>query len=176
MAQPYGYQPMPPPAAWQPAARPPRPRTVDIAFGLMLVTVVIRVIGIVVAVGSRDEVRRILRDREPGLSPSDVDRFANLGVDVAIGVGIVFAAFYLFLAWKVYAGKNWARITAWVFCGLAVLGTLLEFAQANTGITKALGVLEGLIAVAIIVLLALAPSNEYFRKRLPMYGYYPPPV
>lgn len=126
MSQPYGYQPMPSPAAWQPApAQPSRPRTVNIA----------------------------------------------------IGFGIVFAAFYLFLAWKVYAGKSWARITTWVFCGLAILGTLLEFAQANTGTVKALGVVEGLIAVAIVVLLAVRPSNEYFRKARPIYAYgFDPPI
>lgn len=138
----------------------------------MLLTVVIRVVGILIALGSRDEVRRILRDRDPGLSSSDVNRIGDIAVKVGIGFGVLFAAFYLFLAWKVYAGKNWARITTWVFCGLAILGTVFEFAQPSTGATEALGVVEGLIAVAIVILLALRLSNDYFRKPPELYGYH----
>jgi len=42
-----------------------------------------------------------------------------------------------------------------------VIGLLGVFSESS-GASKILGVLSGLLAVAIIVLLAMAPSNDYF--------------
>jgi hypothetical protein len=72
---------------------------------------------------------------------------------------------YVFLARQIGKGKNWARIVMWVFAGLSVLDTLASFAQAQPVGTRILGIVQGIINAVIIVLLALAPSNEYFRAR-----------
>jgi hypothetical protein len=42
-------------------------------------------------------------------------------------------------------------------------------------VNRILGVLGGLLDLALIILLALAPSNAYFRKAQPYDQGYPPP-
>ena len=91
-------------------------------------------------------------------------------------------------------GRNWARIVSWVFAGLGVCCGALGFqstgGQVNTTgsgndeTTKAINdairsvdipgwvtpvqvtvtVVSLLLSIAVIILLALPPSNEYFRK------------
>ena len=90
------------------------------------------------------------------------------------GVLIVNQLFSLALvAWlysKIYAGRNWARITWLVSYSI---GVLFAFNQAVTTllkaaplITKVQMVVGLLMSVAILWLLFLSPGREWFKKRL----------
>lgn len=182
MSQPYGPMPQP---AWQPPPappRPPRPRTVDIACALLTVLVVSGIVGTIVTLASQDEVRRELERRNSSLSDAQIEQAAHIGIVVGVVVGFGLSLFYLFLAYKMMRGRNWARITTWVFMGLASFALVTAFAFAEPAFARALGVFNSLCAISIIVLLARRPSNDYFRKP-PQYGYgygyayyYPPPA
>lgn len=166
--------PAPPPPGRPPAAGP-APSTVRYAVGLMLARAAVGLIGIVVLFATKNNLENMIRDKNLGKSDADIKHILDLAVTIGAVLGIVFIVLYVLLALQVRKGKQWARVTTWVFAGLGVLGFLTSFAQQETGATRALAVVSGLIDVAIIILLALTPSNDYFRKPPPMYGYYPPP-
>jgi hypothetical protein len=79
-------------------------------------------------------------------------------------IGIVFIVLYVLLALQVRKGRNWARIVTWVLAALGVLNALGSLAQPQPGFSRVVGLIAGLIDVAIIVFLLQRPSNEYFRR------------
>jgi hypothetical protein len=89
----------------------------------------------------------------------------NSAIAIAIVIAVVLLALYVALAFQVRKGKNWARIVTWVFAGLGVLGALFAMAGTATPISRVLSIVQGLIDVAIIVLLAKADSNQYFKPQ-----------
>jgi hypothetical protein len=141
------------------AARPV-PGPVNNAFYLMLVRVALGLVSVIVLFATKDDLKQEILRKTPTASDATV----NSTIGVAAGFSVVILIFYLFLAFRVRAGANWARIVTWVFAGLGVLGLLLSFAQTSTGLDKTFTVVEGLIDLAIIVLLALGESNRYFRR------------
>ena len=72
---------------------------------------------------------------------------------------------YALLTVQVSKGRNWARIVTWVVAGLGILGGLISFAQPEPGLSRVLGIIGLLLDIGIVVLLALAPSNQYFKPR-----------
>jgi drug/metabolite transporter (DMT)-like permease len=178
MSGPYGYQPMPAPQH-QPVGQSqqdrPRPATVAWACRLLVVNVLLGVVTTIIAVSERDEIRKKIEQHDATLDTHEVETLYNAFLTVAVIIGLGLGLFYLFLAWKMWRGRNWARITTWVFTGLGALGLITSFVQPNVTIGKVSGVIGGLIDVAIIILLALRPSNDFFRKPPVPYGYYPSP-
>jgi hypothetical protein len=73
---------------------------------------------------------------------------------------------YILLALQVGKGKNWARIVTWVLASLGVLSGLAALAQPEPALSRILSIIGLLVDIAIIVLLAQRPSNEYFRRRV----------
>ena len=88
-----------------------------------------------------------------------------MAIGITVFFGLVFAVLYVLLAIQVRKGKNWARIVTFVLAGLGVLGGLLSLLGDGTGLEKGVGVIVLLVDIAIIVLLALKPSSEYFASR-----------
>jgi hypothetical protein len=73
-------------------------------------------------------------------------------------------------------GTNWARIVTWVFGGNAIVGAPLSFVQYVPVASHVVSIATGVVDLAIVVLLALRPSNDYFRGPTVLYGPpYPPP-
>jgi hypothetical protein len=71
---------------------------------------------------------------------------------------------FLWFAWN---GRNWARIVLWVLGGLSVVSGLFSLggagATGQNGFLTAIGFFQLLLVIAGIVLLALKPSNEWYR-------------
>jgi len=157
-----GYGTMP--GYGQPPGRPDRTPPMDVirAVQLMFARVIISVIATIITFSSGDAIRDSIRESDPQLTPDEVDAAYNVGLGVAIVLGLVFAVLYILLAMQVRKGKNWARIVTWVLAGIGVLGGLLGLLGAGTGLEKGLSVVQLLIDAAIIVLLARKPANEYF--------------
>jgi hypothetical protein len=161
MSNPYEHLPQAPGAGEGPVARVagPAPRPVLGAFYLMLVRVVLGLVSVVVLFATKDDLKkRILASNHKA-----TDATVNTTITVGAVFGVLVLLFYLFLAFRVRAGANWARIVTWVFAGLGVLGLLVSFAQTTTGLDKTFTIVEGLIDLVIIVLLTLRESNQHFR-------------
>lgn len=127
-----------------------------------------------------------------------VDTFVTIGLVIGAGFSVLVAATYGVLSFFLLRGANAARIITWVlaaiflFCGACVLlgQTASSFAPQGQGdpqseeITRAveeatpgwytvseiaIGVVELLALVAIIVLLTLPASNAFFAKPVPQF-------
>ena len=155
-------QPGYPPA---PATRGTPPTEVLRAVQLMFLRVALGVLNTLVAFLSADSIKDSIRENDPTLTPDKVDAAYAVAVGITVFFGLVFAVLYVLLAIQVRKGKNWARIVTWVLAGLGVLGGLLSLLGDGTGLEKGLGVIILLVDAAIIVLLAMKPSNEYFAAR-----------
>jgi hypothetical protein len=136
----------------------------------MFLRVALGVLNALLAFLSADSIKDSIRDNDPTLTQSQVDSAFAVAVGVTIFFGLVFAVLYVLLAIQVRKGKNWARIVTWVLAGLGVVGGLLGLLGNGTGLEKGLAVIILLVDAAIIVFLALKPSNEYFAsRRAPRY-------
>jgi hypothetical protein len=89
------------------------------------------------------------------------------GIVVGAVLGLVLIALNVLFLWSAWQGRNWARIVLWVLGGLSVLGGLygLTADTGQTGFLTSLSVFQLLLLIAGLVLLALAPSNEWYRYR-----------
>ncbi|WIB60150.1 hypothetical protein DEJ13_17185 [Curtobacterium sp. MCLR17_007] len=121
-----------------------RPTAVTVSFFLWLITVLLGLIGGVVALFSS--------------SASTQVQAQNMGgIAVAGGIiGIVIALVQLFIVFRMRDGRNWARIVLLVLAILQVLFGVASFTILGT---------IGLIAVIIATVLMFLPaSNGYFRR------------
>jgi len=85
---------------------------------------------------------------------------------------VIFVGVYLLFAWKMFAGRNWARIVLTVFGALSLLSALTPTSRTVTVNSETYNVTTGawagwvqaLLAVAGIVLMYLPLSNAYFKQ------------
>jgi hypothetical protein len=165
------YQPMPsaqPPGP--PPARGPAPSSVTLAVRLMLLNAAIGIVSVIVLFATKDTLRDEIRANNLDKSTSDIDSLVNTAITIGLVFAVILLVLYVLLALQVGKGKNWARITTWVFAGLGVLSALSSLARTAPALSKTFSLIGGALDVAIIVLLAQRASNDYFRKPT----YYPP--
>jgi hypothetical protein len=136
-----------------------RPSSVTMAVRLLYLNVALGLIGLIVLFATRDDLKKQILKDTPDASNSTV----NAALAVGAVIAIVFLVLYALLAWQVSKGKNWARITTWVFAGLGVLSGLVGFARPEPTASRILGIVGLVIDVVVIVLLAQAASNRYFK-------------
>lgn len=90
------------------------------------------------------------------------DSISTTGVTLGAVFTIIAVALYGTMAWFAWKGQNWARIVLWVFGGLGLFGIFSVFGAPLLVITL-LGVLQFLLLAAAVALLALKPSNDWYR-------------
>ena len=84
---------------------------------------------------------------------------------------MVFTAVFALFVWFAWKGHNWARIVLWVLAGLGLVFGLIgaglssSFGAATLPVLSFLSWVEMLFDAVAIVLLALKPSNEWYRYR-----------
>lgn len=151
------------------APRPVAPGTIKGAFIIYLVAAVLAVVGIVLTVTS-DVWKQAVADAgdrvdTSGMSASAV---ANTAKIIVIVIGVVLVGVYLLFAFKMRAGRNWARIVLTVFSvlsigssargsgSMAINGRTYEVASSQTS-----GWIGSALAIVAIVLMFLPASNAY---------------
>lgn len=142
-----------------PAAAPVRPKQVEIAFWLLIASLVLSVISIPVgiAVLNSDDSRALMQSQFEGSGLTvDVDATISAATSVLIFMGIVSSAISLLVAIFIRKGHNWARILLTVFAVLSLLN-LVDLSVGNLP-----AVAGTLLTVGATVLLYLAPSPAYF--------------
>ncbi|WP_246854144.1 hypothetical protein [Naasia sp. SYSU D00057] len=170
-----------------PAEIPPRPRPVEIAFWLYILTAALGVVGLILSASTYPALRaQALEDaqrqleqqgQEDVLPPGTIETIADSAFGVGIATGVIGILLYVLFAIFVRRGANWARIVMTVLAGLSILGTLFAIASlalpSVTGASGAaepapgselIGILQCLCLVAATVLIWLRPSNEWFRR------------
>jgi hypothetical protein len=174
---PQGYMPAPAaPSGWgQEAPRPlERPVTVRAGLGAFIASIVLSLVGSVVTLLNWDRFIGYIEAQTQGQldtanSPISAEEAAALGLRIGIIFGIILLALYLLFIWFAWRGYNWARIVLWVLGGIGlVFGVIGLAAGSSTGpfpFVTALGWFQYLFTAVGVVLLALKPSNEWFRYR-----------
>lgn len=135
--------------------KPTPPGTVVAAFFGFLVSTVSALVSAGILLGVRPELITALRTTSPQMTEEQLQRAATIAQAIAVGVAVLSALFYLWLAFKLKAGRNWARIVLTVV-------TLLQVASMfGTEGDSPLGYASCAFAVVALVLSYLPASNEY---------------
>ncbi|GAA3003585.1 hypothetical protein [Actinokineospora diospyrosa] len=164
------YQPMP--------SAPPindllptavRPKSVTTSFQLWVVNAILGIVGFIVtvAIGTdalRESAATALRAQGKAATSAEIDTVVTAGLVFAGIIAAVSFALYLLFAFKMRAGKNWARMT------LAILGTiglivnvlgLVSEGAAPAGIV--VSVIQILLVGTAIYFMFTADSKAYFE-------------
>ncbi|RBY76651.1 hypothetical protein DQ239_14080 [Blastococcus sp. TF02-09] len=157
------YEPPPPPGSAD------QPFTVRAGIGAFVATVVLGLVGSVVMFFNYDTVLdEAIAQAGAGLTGEDRETaqdIAEIVVQFSLVVSAIFTAVYLLFLWFAWRGRNWARIVLWVLGGLSVLSGFAGMGSGGTGVgyIDGLNVFSLLLTIAGIVLLALKPSNDWYR-------------
>jgi hypothetical protein len=152
------YPPPPPVDAGPVAPRPPR--EIVAAFWGYVVAAVSGLIGGLMVLGSKQQIVDAIRtaNNQSGgkLTDTQVDQAATVAVVLALVVAVIVSLLYLLLAFKLKAGRNWARILLTIIAVIALISLLVG--RGGT----ALSYLGEAAAVIAAVLSYLPNSNAYF--------------
>lgn len=135
------------------------------AVRLMWLTAVVNLLSLVLIFSLRDSLRTSVRNANPDVTPQRLNTLVNTAIAIGVVIAIVFIVLYVLLSFRVRKGKQWARVVTWIIAGLGVVSALSSLAQDTTVTNKILGLIGGVIDLAIILLLARRESNTYFAKR-----------
>ena len=161
-----GYAPAPP-GAWGggPAPRPvERPATVRAGLGAFIASLVL---GVVTSVFLFTDQSGVL-DAALARSGADVDEdVLRSALIVGAVIGLVFVALQAMFIWFAWQGRNWARVVLWVLGGLGIVSGLTTVFGGTPygGFYTSLSIIQFLLVLAGVILLAMGPSNEWYRYR-----------
>ncbi|WP_137159722.1 hypothetical protein [Blastococcus sp. CCUG 61487] len=147
-----------------PAGSPEQPLTVRAGIGAFVVNFVL---GLVVSLVSFADLDELVREAARSTSDPDItEEVLRTAIFVGAVIGLVLVVLHALFIWWAWKGRNWARIVLWVLGGLNVVAGLSTLGGDTAGGTDFLAALSGfqlLALVAGIVLLALKPSNDWYR-------------
>ena len=138
-----------------PSAPTERPTTVKAGIGCFVANVVLSLIGLLLLLTDMDGYKADLA--EASGTPLTDDQVST-AVTFGIGVTVLILAAFAVVIWFAWQGRNWARIVLWVLGGISVLFGLL-----GAGTMTVLSAIGLVLTIAGIVLLALKPSNQWYR-------------
>jgi hypothetical protein len=156
--KPGGELPAAPPIEPTPAEplRPPVP--VQAAFWIWIAGAVLSLVSAVLTPREKASIIGALRSAKPaGIPPNQYEQYAQTLIVVSIVTLVIFAGLYVFFAYKVRSGRNWARMTLTV---LMVLGVAYD-AYTGTLLSSGIGLLVSVVAV---ILVYLPQSAAYFAR------------
>lgn len=131
------------------------PASIEVAFWIWIVSAVVSLVFAVLAPRAKGNILDSLRQsKPPGLAPSQYDHTANVLITVLVVQLAVFALLYVFLAYKVRSGRNWARLTLTVLLIIGVVYGLFNGSLLSSGV--------GLLISAVAVALVYLPSASAF--------------
>ena len=161
----YGPAPSAPPGQGAPPAME-RPSTVRFGIGAFVASLIIGAISSIIAFADTDRIiaETLATTDDPAVTEDVIRTGIVIGAVIAM---IIYGLFILFL-WFAWQGRNWARVVLWVLGGISVAFGLVGLAapaNGQSGFQTSLGWFSFLLTLAGIVLLALKPSNEWYRYR-----------
>ncbi|MFT7834541.1 hypothetical protein Q5530_00135 [Saccharothrix sp. BKS2] len=134
------------------------PATLVAAFFGFLVSAVSALAGGLVVLGMEAELADAVRRSNPGFTEDQVGSAVTLGQATVLGTAVLIALVYLWLSFKLKAGRNWARVTLTVFTALQVAAVVTG--DGNTWV----GYASAAVAVLALVLSYLPSSSAHFRR------------
>ncbi|WP_116203127.1 hypothetical protein [Amycolatopsis circi] len=140
------------------AGVPDRPGTITGAFWAFVAATLVGVVGGVLLFFSRDSLVDAMRSANgqngTRLTDAQIDQAATFGIAIGAVIALVVALLHLLFAFKLRAGRNWARIVLTVLTALQVVSLL--FGQGTI-----LGYISAVCGVVGVVLSFLPESSRY---------------
>lgn len=164
------YEPMPSAPPVDPREHPgapARPKSVETAFMLWVINSALSLLGLVVTLlFDRDALRAAARTSLEGSGTSfteaQLDQAVNASLIFTGVVAVLFFALYLLFAFKMRAGRNWARIVLTVLGGLSIVLNLVSLGTTS-GISMVLTLASLALVGGAVFLMFQRDSNEYFN-------------
>ncbi len=150
------------PAYGQPAAKPEPPQTIMNAVKLMYVGMGLSLLGLLFTFSSTDQIRDAVEEADTGLSASEVDAAVNTAIGVAVFVGLIGVALWLWMAIKNKQGRSWARVVATILGGLNIVFTLFSLTSSGSGLNMIINLVTIALAAVILWFLYRPDSSEYY--------------
>ncbi|AZI57986.1 hypothetical protein EH165_07370 [Nakamurella antarctica] len=146
------------------------------AFFIYLLTAILSLVSAILLVNSTIWARALAEGVLEAQSEADlagtgltVGAVINAARLVGVIAGVIFLALYLFFAFKMRAGRNWARIVLTVLSALSIVSQASGFGSVEVNGTaysdsaeQIVGWLSAGCAVAAIVLMFTTVSNQFF--------------
>ena len=165
----YGQQPGGYPSSGLPsfpAAPPPTeaprqtftpPTEVQASFWCFIAAAVVVLVGGLLSLGARQQIVDTLRANNTGnLTADQLNQVASVTLTVLLVVAVIIAGLFVLFAFKVRAGRNWARIT------LAIIAILDLISLLNSRGSASILSYIGVIAAVVGAILAFTPkASEY---------------
>ena len=147
-----------------------RPLTVRAAIGAFVGSIVLSVVAQVITFLNWDTVEDFVLGGTADFSQEEAEVFAGMTDafgTIGLVIGALFTALFALFVWFAWKGHNWARVVLWILAGLGVILAPLGWAAGTSPlpVLDALAGFELVLDVVAIVLLALKPSNEWYRYR-----------
>ncbi|TFV86427.1 hypothetical protein [Blastococcus sp. CT_GayMR16] len=143
-----------------------RPTTVRAGIGAFVASLLVGLISSAVTFADFDAfVARAMAASSD--TPDVTEDLIRTSLMIGIVVGLVFVALEVLFLWFAWKGHQWARIVLWVLGGLSLTFGLIGLAGSSgqTGFTTSMGAFGLLFTAAGVLLLAMKPSNEWYRFR-----------
>jgi hypothetical protein len=172
------YEPMPsaPPVSEEelaplPPAPVDRPKSVDTAFLAWMIGVGISVISLIFiftvdADAIRDAMREGLDGQNRSYTQEELDNAITLFRTVTVVFGLILIGLFVLFAYKMRAGRNWARITLTVLGGLSIVLTISGLGSTS-GIHLIASIAQLGTVLAAVWYMFRPDANQYFASRRP---------
>src|SRR3954454_1732922 len=167
--QPYpGYGPAPSAPTGYGARQPlERPGTVRAGIGAVIANLIL---GVIVSIITFADIDTIIRQAVAAANdPAVTESVVRTGIVVGAVIGLIVVGLQALFIWFAWQGRNWARVVLWVLGGLGVVSGLISLSGAGSagksGFLTGIGFFQLLLDIAGVVLLAMKPSNEWYRYR-----------
>ncbi len=145
----------------QPQPKPKVPIGVTAAFVIFLLAAAASILGVAVLFtdSGGDAIRTQLATVDLAGSGMTRDQLFSLVRNIAAGITILILALYIFFAFMMRAGRNWARIVLTVLAALSLLSVGSGYSGGG-----ALRWVAPLLSLVAIVCMFLKDSNSFFTE------------
>ena len=161
MYQPYptgGQQPMAPVPA-EP------PQTVRRAVNLMYAGAALSAIEIIIGLFTVGSLKSAIRSQYPNYNASQIHTAQVAALTVAVIVGLLGVALWIWMARANLGGRGWARIVATVLFAINTIDVLAAIVQPHSVVSLILAVLVWLAGLGAIWMLWQRDSSAYIQAR-----------
>ncbi|GLZ38209.1 hypothetical protein [Actinokineospora sp. NBRC 105648] len=171
--EPYERMPAAPQVNHPPA--PARPKSVDLAFNLWLASAILGVVGFVLVLvlgkdAMREAARKSLQQSNTAFTPSQLDTAVNASLIFAGVIAVLSFGLFLLFAFKMRAGRNWARLTLAILGLLYVLLNVLGVVGGDQAVLDTVvGIVQILLVVGAIYYMFTKEAKAYFEAPRAQY-------
>lgn len=191
---PYPVMPMPPVAGTGAPPRPPIPTAALRSYYAILAGAGLAVVGACIGLARMGTEMQRLRsqyqnDYTSRYDPAQINTLVDFGMAAAIVVMVLEVLLWLWMAWKIKAGRHWARVLSSVFFGYAVFGQItggllsaatpntsrFHFSYTNSAPSLIVGWLSVLVGLYAVVMFWKKGNADFFRPPRVLYTPYGQP-